>query len=195
MADTIGELGLFYALAPVAVIGGSLVARGGQNPVEAIKLGAAVLTGPNWQNFRDSYAELLKAGGAKEVDDADSLGGGGARTAARRRRARRHDGAGRGRHRRHERRAAAHACGARRLFAAEGDASTMRLQTPSWWYRKQGVHGVGAGAAGRALWAHRRGAHGQGGVISLAVAGDLHRQFHRGRRRQDADGHRRRHSV
>jgi 3-deoxy-D-manno-octulosonic-acid transferase len=73
VADTIGELGLFYALAPVALIGRSLVARGGQNPVEAIKLGAAVLTGPNWQNFRDSYMELLKAGGAKEVTDAESL--------------------------------------------------------------------------------------------------------------------------
>ena len=73
VADTIGELGLFYASVPVALIGGSLVARGGQNPVEAIKLGAAVLTGPNWQNFRDSYSELLKAEGAKEVSDATSL--------------------------------------------------------------------------------------------------------------------------
>jgi 3-deoxy-D-manno-octulosonic-acid transferase len=73
IADTIGELGLFYALAPVAFVGGSLVRRGGQNPVEPIKLGAAVLTGPNWQNFRDSYAELLRAGGAREVANADSL--------------------------------------------------------------------------------------------------------------------------
>ncbi|ODS02776.1 hypothetical protein AUC71_13515 [Methyloceanibacter marginalis] len=73
VADTIGELGLFYALAPVAFIGGSLVTHGGQNPVEAIKLGTAVLTGPNFQNFRDSYGELLKAGGAKDVSDADSL--------------------------------------------------------------------------------------------------------------------------
>jgi 3-deoxy-D-manno-octulosonic-acid transferase len=73
IADTIGELGLFYALTPVAFIGGSLVPRGGQNPVEAIKLGAAVVTGPNWLNFSDSYAQLLKAGGAKEVSDAESL--------------------------------------------------------------------------------------------------------------------------
>ncbi len=73
VADTIGELGLFYAIAPVAFVGGSLVDRGGQNPVEAIKLGAAVLTGPNWQNFRDSYSELLRAGGCKEVSDAASL--------------------------------------------------------------------------------------------------------------------------
>jgi 3-deoxy-D-manno-octulosonic-acid transferase len=73
VADTIGELGLFYGIAPVAFVGGSLVDRGGQNPVEAIKLGAAVLTGPNWQNFRDSYSELLRAGGCKEVSDAASL--------------------------------------------------------------------------------------------------------------------------
>ena len=73
IADTIGEMGLFYTLAPVAFVGGSLVRRGGQNPVEPIKLGAAVLTGPNFQNFRDSYDELLKAGGAKQVDDAASL--------------------------------------------------------------------------------------------------------------------------
>jgi 3-deoxy-D-manno-octulosonic-acid transferase len=73
VADTIGELGLFYTLSPVAFVGGSLVPRGGQNPVEAIKLGAAVLAGPNWQNFRDSYSELLKVGGCKEVSDAASL--------------------------------------------------------------------------------------------------------------------------
>ncbi len=73
VADTIGELGLFYALAPVAFVGGSLAERGGQNPVEAIKLGAAVLTGPHWQNFRDSYRELLGTGGALEIRDAASL--------------------------------------------------------------------------------------------------------------------------
>jgi len=73
VADTIGELGLFYALSPIAFVGGSLIERGGQNPVEPIKLGAAVLTGPNWQNFRDSYTELLKASGCKEVGNAASL--------------------------------------------------------------------------------------------------------------------------
>jgi 3-deoxy-D-manno-octulosonic-acid transferase len=73
VADTIGELGLFYALSPVAFVGGSIADKGGQNPVEPVKLGAAVLTGPNWQNFRDSYTELLRAGGCKEVKDADGL--------------------------------------------------------------------------------------------------------------------------
>ena len=73
VADTIGELGLFYALSPVAFVGGSLAERGGQNPVEPIKLGAAVLTGPNFQNFRDSYTALLRAGGCKQVSDAAGL--------------------------------------------------------------------------------------------------------------------------
>lgn len=73
VADTIGELGLLYALVPVAFIGGSLVKHGGQNPVEAIKLGAAVLTGPSYQNFPDSYGALLKASGAKAVSDAETL--------------------------------------------------------------------------------------------------------------------------
>lgn len=73
IADTLGELGLFYTLAPVAFVGGSLAPRGGQNPVEPIKLGAAVLTGPHWHNFPDSYSALLRAGGCKEVKDADSL--------------------------------------------------------------------------------------------------------------------------
>ena len=73
IADTIGELGFFYTLAPVAFIGGSLVPHGGQNPLEPIKLHAAVITGRHWSNFRDTYAELLRVEGAKEVTDADSL--------------------------------------------------------------------------------------------------------------------------
>ena len=73
IADTIGELGLFYNLVPVAFIGGSLVPHGGQNPVEAIKLGAAVLTGPHWRNFADAYDELLQAGGCQQVGDAATL--------------------------------------------------------------------------------------------------------------------------
>jgi 3-deoxy-D-manno-octulosonic-acid transferase len=57
----------------VALIGGSLVPHGGQNPVEAIKLGAAVVTGPHWRNFADAYEELLASGGAVQVSDAQSL--------------------------------------------------------------------------------------------------------------------------
>jgi len=73
VADTIGELGTLYALTPIAFIGGSLVARGGQNPIEAVRHGVAVLTGPHWQNFRDAYRTLLRHQGAVEVDCAKSL--------------------------------------------------------------------------------------------------------------------------
>ena len=73
IADTIGELGTFYALCPIAVMGGSLVEHGGQNPVEAIRRGAAVLTGPHHHNFRDIYDELLRLGGAREVKSADEI--------------------------------------------------------------------------------------------------------------------------
>ena len=55
IADTIGELGLFYRAAPFAFIGGSLVPHGGQNPLEAARLGTAVLAGPYTDNFRQPY--------------------------------------------------------------------------------------------------------------------------------------------
>ena len=67
VADTIGELGTLYALTPVSFVGGSLIDRGGQNPIEAIGHGSAVLTGPHWQNFRDTYVTLLRHKGAIEV--------------------------------------------------------------------------------------------------------------------------------
>ena len=73
IADTIGELGTFYALAPVAFIGGSLVKHGGQNPIEAARHGAAVLTGPHTHNFTDSYQALTVEGGAQVVGDAQAL--------------------------------------------------------------------------------------------------------------------------
>src|SRR5690606_37879720 len=45
IADTMGELGIFYRVSPIAFIGGSLSAKGGQNPLEAARLGCAVITG------------------------------------------------------------------------------------------------------------------------------------------------------
>ncbi len=73
IADTIGELGTLYALAPVAFIGGSLIERGGQNPIEAVRHGVAVLTGPHWYNFRDAYRTLLRSDGAIEVKSAADI--------------------------------------------------------------------------------------------------------------------------
>ncbi len=73
VADTLGELGLFYRLAPIVFVGGSLVSHGGQNPIEAIKLGAAVLHGPHVANFAEIYAALDEAGGAELVTDSGKL--------------------------------------------------------------------------------------------------------------------------
>ncbi|HWL04117.1 MAG TPA: 3-deoxy-D-manno-octulosonic acid transferase [Xanthobacteraceae bacterium] len=73
VADTLGELGLLYRLAPVVFVGGSLVPHGGQNPVEPVKLGAAVLHGPHVANFQEIYDELDQAGGAVQVTDGAGL--------------------------------------------------------------------------------------------------------------------------
>ena len=88
VADTMGELGLIYRLAPVVFVGGSLVRHGGQNPIEAAKLGAAILHGPHVWNFAEIYAALDQAHGAEPVTDADGLTAGLAPGSATRRRAR-----------------------------------------------------------------------------------------------------------
>ncbi len=71
--DTLGELGLIYRLAPIVFMGGSLVRHGGQNPIEAIKLGAAILHGPHVSNFDDIYEELDRTDAAALVSDAGEL--------------------------------------------------------------------------------------------------------------------------
>jgi 3-deoxy-D-manno-octulosonic-acid transferase len=73
VADTIGELGMLYKLAPVAFIGGSLVDRGGHNPIEAMRLGAVVLVGPHWHNFGDAYGALIANRGAVVVRSAEEV--------------------------------------------------------------------------------------------------------------------------
>jgi 3-deoxy-D-manno-octulosonic-acid transferase len=73
VADTLGELGLFYRLAPIVFMGGSLVPHGGQNPIEAVKLGAAIVHGPHVFNFADVYEALDSSGGARRTDGLESL--------------------------------------------------------------------------------------------------------------------------
>jgi 3-deoxy-D-manno-octulosonic-acid transferase len=73
VADTMGELGLFYRLAPIVFMGGSLVEHGGQNPIEAIKLGAAIVHGPHVFNFTDVYDALDSVGGAKQAETREAL--------------------------------------------------------------------------------------------------------------------------
>jgi 3-deoxy-D-manno-octulosonic-acid transferase len=73
VVDTLGELGLVYRLAPIVFMGGSLASHGGQNPVEPIKLGAAVLHGPHVWNFAELYEALDTARGAELIGDVGKL--------------------------------------------------------------------------------------------------------------------------
>jgi 3-deoxy-D-manno-octulosonic-acid transferase len=63
VADTLGELGLFYRLASFAFIGGSLVRHGGQNPLEPARLDCAVLAGPHTFNFTGAYEAIFREQG------------------------------------------------------------------------------------------------------------------------------------
>jgi len=71
--DTLGELGVIYQLAPIVFMGGSLVRHGGQNPIEAIKLGAAIIHGPHVFNFTELYAALDQSGGARAAETQEAL--------------------------------------------------------------------------------------------------------------------------
>ena len=73
LADTMGELGLFYGLAGIAFIGGSLTRNGGHNPFEAARLGCAVLHGPDMSNCNGMAKALATAGAAEIVTGAAGL--------------------------------------------------------------------------------------------------------------------------
>ena len=56
VADTLGETGTWYALCPIVFLGGSLKEIGGHNPFEPAQAGAAVITGPGYFNFAETFA-------------------------------------------------------------------------------------------------------------------------------------------
>ncbi|MBO0334325.1 3-deoxy-D-manno-octulosonic acid transferase [Sneathiella sp. CAU 1612] len=73
VADTIGELGLFYRLAKIVFIGGSLVPTGGQNPLEAARLDCALLHGPHMDNFADVMQSFDEHAASVKVTDEETL--------------------------------------------------------------------------------------------------------------------------
>jgi 3-deoxy-D-manno-octulosonic-acid transferase len=74
IADTLGELGLWYRLSQVAFIGRSLIPPGGgQNPLEPARLGCAIATGPYVENFTDHVALLRGAGALEMTEDVPAL--------------------------------------------------------------------------------------------------------------------------
>lgn len=73
VGDTMGELMLLYGIADLAFVGGSLVERGGHNPLEAAAHAIPVLMGPHTFNFKDICARLTQADGLITVADVASL--------------------------------------------------------------------------------------------------------------------------
>ncbi len=73
IVDTVGELGRIYSLATVVFVGGSLVPHGGQNMLEPVARGRAVLYGPHTDNFRSETALLEAVSGCRRVADAHDL--------------------------------------------------------------------------------------------------------------------------
>ncbi|WP_417516396.1 3-deoxy-D-manno-octulosonic acid transferase [Minwuia sp.] len=73
IADTMGELGLFYSLAAPVFVGGSLVPHGGQNVLEPARFGRCVLTGPHTENFADVMTDMRRDDAVIEVENGDEL--------------------------------------------------------------------------------------------------------------------------
>jgi 3-deoxy-D-manno-octulosonic-acid transferase len=74
LLDSLGELGGLYRLATGAFVGGTLVSRGGHNPLEPARFGVPVAVGPSMENFREIAAAFDGAGAWQRVGDAAELG-------------------------------------------------------------------------------------------------------------------------
>ena len=73
LADTMGDLGLWYRVSPISFVGGSMEPVGGHNPFEPAALGSAILHGPFVTNFVDIYQRLTEANAARLVSGPDTL--------------------------------------------------------------------------------------------------------------------------
>jgi 3-deoxy-D-manno-octulosonic-acid transferase len=73
LADTMGELGLFYRLAPIVFMGGSLIPHGGQNLLEAARLRCAVVAGPHMENFAEICEEFEAEQACLRVENLHQL--------------------------------------------------------------------------------------------------------------------------
>jgi len=75
LLDTVGDLAAMYSLASVAFVGGSLVPKGGHNPLEPAQFGVPAVMGPSYENFRDIVAEMQTADAIRIVKDGEELAG------------------------------------------------------------------------------------------------------------------------
>ncbi|TNF65130.1 MAG: 3-deoxy-D-manno-octulosonic acid transferase [Rhodobacteraceae bacterium] len=73
LADTLGEMGLWYALSPIVFLGGSLREVGGHNPYEPALFGAAIASGPHVANFSETYDAMARLGAVAILGDATAI--------------------------------------------------------------------------------------------------------------------------
>ena len=73
LADTMGEMDLWYARCGVCIVGGSFVPKGGHTPWEPVRMGCAILHGPSVENFAAPYAGLDQTGGARRAAGPQDL--------------------------------------------------------------------------------------------------------------------------
>jgi 3-deoxy-D-manno-octulosonic-acid transferase len=73
LLDTIGDLAAVYAAADVAFVGGSLVPKGGHNPLEPARFGVPVVVGPSYENFRDVVERMQAADGILIVQNREEF--------------------------------------------------------------------------------------------------------------------------
>ena len=73
IVDTFGDSKKFYRIATSVFLGGSIIKRGGQNPLEAARFGAKILHGPNIDNFKDVYKNLSNLKISKKINSSKEL--------------------------------------------------------------------------------------------------------------------------
>ena len=73
IVDAYGETSKFYSLSNITFLGGSMVPHGGQNPLEAARMGNFILHGPNIQNFKEIYIMLSKLNISSKVNNINNM--------------------------------------------------------------------------------------------------------------------------
>jgi 3-deoxy-D-manno-octulosonic-acid transferase len=73
LADTLGEMGVWYGLSDIVFVGGSLRAIGGHNPFEVASAGGAVISGPHVSNFAETYEAMERTGAARLAENSDEI--------------------------------------------------------------------------------------------------------------------------
>lgn len=73
IADTMGEMGLFYSLCDIVFIGGSLIPHGGQNFIEPSRMNSAIITGPHMHNFTEAVRKSKEVNGIVQCRDEDEI--------------------------------------------------------------------------------------------------------------------------